>query len=367
MTNSRPADYSRNPLLVYWETTRACALACRHCRASAMPLPDPRELSAAEGFRLLDDIAAFGAPTPHLVLTGGDPLNRRDLDELIAYANKLGIRVSISPAATPALTRETIFGHKEMGISSMALSLDGPTAEKHDAIRQVPGCFDRTIQAAKWAGEAGIPLQINTLLAQETQDDLQEVYDLLHTFPVMRWSLFFLIAVGRGRQLTEFDPERSEALMEWIYDLAKDAPFLIKTTEAPSYRRVALNRMKADGMTAEQIRGSSVHRGYGIRDGNGIVFVSHVGEVYPSGFLPVGAGNVRTQTLLDIYRNSEVFRAVRDVDGYDGKCGRCEYRKICGGSRARAYAHTRNLKGSDPICLYEPMQTDEPRTASTST
>lgn len=355
---NRPAsiDFARNPMLVYWETTRACALACRHCRASAMPMAHPLELRNQEAKKLLDSIATFGDPLPHLVLTGGDPLERTDLEELIKYALSLGIRTSITPAATPALTREKIFWLKETGVESLGLSLDGSTAEKHDAIRQVPGCYDITLKAAQWAGEAGLPIQVNTLLAEETVDDLTAVYELLHSFPVMRWSLFFLIAVGRGTQLNEISGERGEEIMHWVHDLAQRAPFQIKTTEAPSYRRVAKELMEASGMTPEEMRATSVHRGYGIRDGNGIVFVSHIGEVYPSGFLPLEAGNIRLQPLPEIYRNSAVFQSVRDVNNYSGKCGRCEYRKICGGSRARAFAHTGDPTGSDPLCPYEPSQ-----------
>jgi AdoMet-dependent heme synthase len=353
--NRPPAiNYALNPMLVYWETTRACPLACRHCRASAMSTAHPLELGHDEGLRLLDQIAAFGSPAPHLVLTGGDPLQRADLPELIAYARSLDIRVSITPAAAPDLTRERLFELKEAGVDSIALSLDGSTAERHDEIRQVPGCFDLTLKAARWAGEAGLPLQINTLLAEETVDDLPAVYELLHRFPVLRWSLFFLIAVGRGKQLNEVSPEVGENLMHWIHGLAQVAPFQIKTTEAPSYRRIAQEHMKEAGMTPAEMRGTSVHRGYGIRDGNGIVFVSHTGKVYPSGFLPLEAGNVRQAPLAEIYRESEVFRKVRDVKAFDGKCGRCEFRKICGGSRARAFAHTGNPAGSDPLCPYEP-------------
>jgi AdoMet-dependent heme synthase len=348
--------YSANPLLVYWETTRACALSCRHCRASAMPTSHPLELTPVESLNLLEDIASFGQPMPHLVLTGGDPLRRTDIFDLIAKARELGIDVSITPAAGPDLTREMIFRLRDAGIDSIALSLDASTAEAHDAIRQVPGCFAKTMQAAQWCGEAGIPLQINTLLSSETASDLPAVYRLLHEFPVMRWSLFFLIAVGRGKQLAEVTPEQAEEIMGWVYDLSKKAPFQIKTTEAPSYRRVAKDRMQEDGLTPEQMRKSSVHRGYGIRDGNGITFVSHLGDVYPSGFLPLKAGNIRLQNLVNIYRNSEVFTRVRDVNRFEGKCGLCEYRKICGGSRARAFAHTGNPAGSDPVCVYQPKR-----------
>lgn len=355
MTKPPMIDFALNPMLVYWETTQACPLACRHCRASAMPTPHPLQLSHEEGKRLLDSIASFGNPVPHLVLTGGDPLQRTDLPELIAYARQLGIKVSVTPAASPQLTREQICWLKEIGVDSIALSLDGSTAERHDAIRQVPGCYEITLKAAAWAGEAGLPLQVNTLLAEETVDDLEAVYQLLHSFPVMRWSLFFLIAVGRGKQLNEVTAEKGEELMRWVHDLAQVAPFQIKTTEAPSYRRIAQNLMKEAGMSHEQMRETSVHRGYGIRDGNGIMFVSHVGEVYPSGFLPLCAGNIRQTPLVEIYRNSEVFLKVRDVDSFGGKCGVCEYKKICGGSRARAYAHTGDPAGSDPLCPYEPF------------
>jgi radical SAM protein len=324
-----------------------------------MPFAHPLELSHDEGLELLDQIAAFGQPTPHLVLTGGDPLQRAHLFEIIAYARTKGIRVSITPAATQALTRDVMFSLKEAGVDSMALSLDGATPESHDSIRQVPGCFEVTMRAARWAGEAEISLQINTLVAQETAHELAAVYELLHRFPVMRWSLFFLIAVGRGRQLNELTPEDGEKLMDWTYDLSKEAPFQIKTTEAPSYRRVAQNRMQRAGMTPEEIRATSVHRGYGIRDGNGIAFVSHIGEVFPSGFLPVNAGNVRDRPLAEIYRSSEVFRTVRDVGSFSGKCGECEYRKICGGSRARAFAHSGDIAGSDPFCPYQPEHAGE--------
>lgn len=356
MVHPDHVNFAERPMLVYWETTQACPLACRHCRASAMPYAHPLQLSYEEGEHLLSDIAAFGNPLPHLVLTGGDPLRRERLFDLIACARSKGIKVSITPAASPSLTKETFEQLKAAGIDSIALSLDGSTAERHDDIRQVPGTFDITIKAAKWAGEVGLPLQINTLVSDETASDLPAIFELMHSFPLMRWSLFFLIAVGRGRQLNEVEPALAEKLMHWIQVLVPQAPFQIKTTEAPSYRRVAAEAMKAEGMHADAVRKTSVHAGYGIRDGNGIVFVSHVGDVYPSGFLPLQAGNVREAPLIEIYQNSDVFQRVRDVDAFAGKCGYCEYRRICGGSRARAFAHTGNPAGSDPICVYEPAR-----------
>jgi AdoMet-dependent heme synthase len=346
-------DFARNPMLVYWEMTQACMLACRHCRAEAMPSPHPLELTPIESMGLLWQIATFGAPLPHLILTGGDPLSRKDLFPVIDEARALGLEVSITPSATPALTTEALDRLRSHGIQSLGLSLDGSSAARHDDVRAVPGCFERTIDMAVEAGRLGLPIQINTLVAQETADDLPAIYELLKTFPVMRWSLFFLISVGRGRALQEVSPERAEEIMKWVLDLVPQAPFAVKTTEAPSYRRLALNRMYGSGKTAAEIKGSSVYRGFQIRDGHGIVFVSSQGDIYPSGFLPLSAGNVRTDSLVDVYRQAPLFRALHSPQHFRGKCGECEFNCICGGSRARAFAHTGDALGSDPLCLYE--------------
>ena len=346
-------DFSSTPLLVYWEMTQACALSCKHCRAEAMPLPRPGELTNSESKELLRQITVFGNPLPHLILTGGDPLSRKDLCELISYARSLGLEVSITPSATPSLTDAALDRLKMHGIQSLGLSLDGSNAERHDSIRGVPGCFERTMAAARHAGRLGLPIQVNTLVAEETVDDLRAIYQLLTTFPVMRWSLFFLISVGRGKALQEISPARGEAVMNWIFDLAHKTPFPIKTTEAPSYRRIALNRMRASNTTLAEMRSSSVYKGFQIRDGHGIVFVSSTGEVHPSGFLPLPCGNVRTHSLAGIYRDSPLFRELHSPDKFLGKCGVCEVRHICGGSRARAFAHTGNPLESDPFCRYQ--------------
>jgi len=350
-------DFSKNPLLVYWEMTQACGLACKHCRAEAMPTSHPLELSTMESYAFLKQLTGFGDPLPHLILTGGDPLRRRDIYQLIDYARGLGLEVSITPSATPELTNDAITRLKEHGIQSLGLSLDGSCPEKHDAIRAVPGTFERTLQAALHAGQLGLPIQVNTLVAQETAEDLPAIYELLRSsFPVMRWSLFFLISVGRGKALNEVSPQEGERIMNWVLDLVPRAPFLVKTTEAPSYRRIAINKMRAAGMAGQQMKQTSVYQGFQIRDGHGIVFVSNLGEVYPSGFLPLHCGSVRTRSLVDVYRDSEIFRALHLPDKFHGKCGLCEYSHICGGSRARAFAHTGDPLGSDPFCPYEPEQ-----------
>jgi radical SAM protein len=340
-------------MLVYWEMTQACGLACKHCRAAAMPYANPLELTTTESMSFLEQLVDFGDPLPHLILTGGDPLRRKDIYWLIDYARGLGLGVSITPSATPELTTDAINKLKEHGIQALGLSLDGSCGARHDAIRAVPGTFDRTREAARHAGRLGLPLQINTLVSEETAADLPAIYELLSTsFPVMRWSLFFLISVGRGKALNEVSPEQGERIMNWVLDLVPQAPFAIKTTEAPSYRRIAIQRMR--GMTSSELKRTSVYRGFQIRDGHGIVFVSHMGEIYPSGFLPLSCGSVRSGSLVDTYRNSETFRALHTPDRFHGKCGACEYNHVCGGSRARAFAHTGDALGSDPFCPFQP-------------
>jgi len=348
-------DFSKNPMLCYWEMTQACGLACKHCRAEAMPNANPLELNTEQSKTFLRQLLDFGDPLPHLILTGGDPLSRKDIYELIDFANSLGLEVSITPSATPELTNEAITKLRDHGIQSLGLSLDGSCAEKHDAIRAVPGTFERTMEAARQCGRLGLPIQVNTLVAEETADDLPAIYELLRTsFPVMRWSLFMLISVGRGKALNEVSPEEGESIMKWVFDLSPHSPFAIKTTEAPSYRRIAIETMRAEGMATPEMKENSVYHGFQIRDGHGIVFVSNLGEVYPSGFLPFPCGNVRNTSLVEIYRNSDIFRALHSPEKFHGKCGACEYSHICGGSRARAYAHTGDLLGTDPFCPYVP-------------
>jgi len=348
-------DYAQAPLNIYWETTQACALACRHCRAEAVPEPHPMELTFEEGIEFLRQIPEFGDPLPQLILTGGDPLARADLFELIDEARELGIGVSITPAATPALTRNVLVQLKEHSVGGLGLSLDGSTAERHDSIRGVLGTFDRTVQAMQWAQELEMPLQVNTLVAAETAGDVPAIYELLKPFRVARWSLFFLISIGRGKVLQPLAPEEGEKLMSWIYETSRDAAFVVATTEAPSYRRVALEGLRAQGLTGKQIKHSGATRGFGIRDGHGIVFVSNTGDICPAGFLPLVAGNVRKDRLAEIYRNGPLFRSLHDPTHFEGRCGFCEYSALCGGSRARAFEATGNPLASDPFCSYEPQ------------
>jgi radical SAM protein len=346
--------YDRAPMLVYWETTLACGLACRHCRATAVPERSPLELTTQEGFGLLDRVLGFGDPLPHVVFTGGDPLRRPDLEALVAGATERGIGASLAPAVTPDLTKDRLASLKAAGIQTISLSLDGSSPELHDGLRGVPGTFAMTMRAAEWAHEVGLPIQVNTLVTDTTLEDLPAIYEVVGRMGILRWSLFFLISVGRGALLQEITPAQSEKLFGWLYDLSKVAPFQVKTTEATHYRRVATRRMEQDGLTDEEIVRTSVGRGFGIRDGNGIMFVSHDGNVYPSGFLPLAVGNVRTDDIVDLYRGHPVFTALRDTSRYKGRCGACQHVARCGGSRARAFAWTGDYLEADPLCPFVP-------------
>ena len=343
--------YGQAPRNVYWEMTQACDLACRHCRADARPERDPQELTTAEGKALMDDVKSMGSM---LILTGGDPMKRDDLFELVAYGRSIHLPIAITPSTTPTLTRDVVERFADLGISAMGVSLDGPVPEVHDRFRNVPGTFDCSMRALAWARELSVPVQINTTVTQETLPHLWELYGLLRdraTPPVRRWSLFVLIPIGRGLELGPPTTAQTEELFAWVYDTAKDAPFHVGTVEAPHYRRYFIDRKLSEGATPEEIERLAARMGFGIRDGNGVVFVSHRGEVFPAGFLPhPRLGSVRETPLSRLYRESSALKVLRDPDSYIGGCGTCDYRWACGGSRARAYALTGDDLGSDLLC-----------------
>ena len=346
--------YDRAPMIIYWELTNACGLACKHCRATAMPEPAPGELTTEECFQVLDTIAGFGSPLPHIVMTGGDPLRRPDLEILIKAAIDRGVGVSLAPAVTPLLTAERIAWMKDLGVGAISLSLDASNALAHDGLRQVAGTFDATLEALRQAAAVQLPVQVNTLVSADNADDLEAMYQLLSAEKLMQWSLFFLISVGRGTQLTELDPGEAERLLMHWGARSATAPFRIKTTEAMQYRRILAQRMFAEGKTREQIEASRASAGFGIRDGNGVVFISHLGKVTPSGFLPIEVGSVREQSLVEIYRDAPLMRQLRRPEQFKGRCGVCEFHRWCGGSRARAWARTGDPLETDPMCPYQP-------------
>jgi AdoMet-dependent heme synthase len=352
-------DFNVRPFIAIWEVTQACDLACVHCRASAQPDRHPMELSTEEGKRLIEEIAALGAPV--FVLTGGDPMKRPDLFALISHARMMGVRVSLTPSATPLLTKETIVRLKESGLARLAVSMDGATAETHDAFRGMSGSFARTLDAIRWANEIELPVQVNTTFSRRNIDEIDAIVALMESLQITLWSVFFLVPTGRGKLSDLLNAEECEQVFARLHRLSKTASFDIKTTEAQHYRRYLLQQRVVERKAGIQDVGAQTKAAdaigrmpRGLNDGKGFVFISHTGEVFPSGFMPLYAGNIRQQALADIYRESPLFLGLRDTSKLEGKCGACEFREICGGSRSRAYALTGNPYAEESCCSYVP-------------
>jgi radical SAM protein len=348
-------DFAQAPFIVIWEVTRACALACLHCRASAIPRRSPQELTTAEGFKLIDQVRAFGHPPPLFVLTGGDPMRRPDLVELVRYASEAGLSVALTPSGTAAVTHRRLAELRDAGLKRVAVSLDGPDADTHDAFRRVRGSYGWTIKIIEAVTELDMTLQINTTVGRLTYPYFDAMVKRVRELPIALWAVFFLIATGRGAALDQIDAEECERMLHTLHDLAPTVPFGIKTTEAPHYHRVAVQRARlASSQVTTAPARPHPRSSRAVTDGNGFAFIDHLGEICPSGFLPMTCGSVRTESLVGVYREHELFVRLRDVDGLEGKCGRCEFRQVCGGSRARAYSATGSPFGSDPLCAYEP-------------
>lgn len=360
-------DYSQNPFIVIWEVTRACQLKCVHCRADAQLKPDPNELTHEEGLRLIDEI--YEMNNPMLVFSGGDCMMRDDLIELADYAVKKGMRVSMTPSATENVTKEKMKQAKEVGLARWAFSLDGPNAEIHDKFRGIPGSFDLTLEKVAYLRELKMPLQINTVISRYNYDHLEEIAQLMEELEVVMWYIFLLVPTGRGQADDCLTPAEHEKVFQWLYQLSKTSSYDIKTTAAQHYRRVVLQQKMReekvekgliryeDTMTMDQdrIRDGLKRAPKGVNDGNGFIFVTHTGDVMPSGLLPIKVGNIRENKLQDIYRTAPILNELRNPDLYKGKCGVCEYRNICGGSRSRAYAMTGDHLASEPMCVYVPQ------------
>lgn len=357
--------FDEKPLLVFWETTRACDLACRHCRANAIPLALPGTLNHEEGMALIRQIADFGTPRPILVMTGGDVLKRARLFDLIEYARSFRIPVSVSPSATPLLTEDTIDRLAEAGVVAMSLSLDGAQAESHDALRGVDGTWEQTIRMAGKAVAAGLKVQINTTVMAQNIRELPELFALIQGIGVHIWEVFFLIRTGRGTEMLEPTPEQNESVCHLLY-AASHYGVTVRTVEGPFFRRLVAQyeagvAAPPDALAQSLIADLHARLGgpgnrpraasAGTRDGKGIVFIGYNGDVSPSGFLPAHRGNVREQTLADIYQNDSLFRSLRQGDALEGACGRCAWREVCAGSRARAHAHSHNPLGEDVACI----------------
>ncbi|MFV1988908.1 MAG: radical SAM protein [Gemmatimonadota bacterium] len=331
-----------------WETTRACDLACKHCRAEARPERDPRELTTAEAKRLMDDVRRFG--TRVFVFSGGDVFKRPDVVDLVAHGAAIGLRLAITPATTPLATPGLLERLRDAGLSRVAVSLDGSCPEIHDAFRGVDGSFDWALRILRTSRELGLSTQVNSVIGRHNLDDLDSLYALMSEVGIVFWEVFFLVPMGRARLGDMPDAEAFEQVSHRLYDFSRTAPFDIKVTAGPQHARVGLQRQ-----LAERPSGSPGDRPVrGVTEGHGFLFVSHTGEIYPSGFLPLSAGNVRTHDMVEVYRDSRLFRELRDRSLLRGKCGVCEFRQVCGGCRARAFAVTGDYLESDPFCAHIP-------------
>jgi len=360
-------NFDKRPMLVFWEVTRACQLACKHCRASATEGALPGELSTVEGLDLIDQVADFGRPYPILVLTGGDCLLRPDLFDLVEHANGLGVPVALSPSVTPSLTPAMIDKMVTSGVKAVSISLDGAVPATHDGVRGIPGHFEDTIKAISALSAVGLTVQVNTTVMRANVDELADVADLISRAGAHIWEVFFLVQVGRGVATDAVSPQEHEEICHFLYDASQHG-FIVRTVEAPFFRRVVYRRQAGDpaptstlyetlsgrlealmGPTAGRPRAQTAST----RDGKGILFVAHDGEINPAGFLPLPLGNVRDQSIATIYRDDPLLRRIRDAD-FTGRCGRCEYADMCGGSRARAFAASGDPLGEDSACPYEP-------------
>lgn len=349
-------DFDQRPFTVAWEVTRACALACVHCRAEAQPRRHPAELTTQEAFTVVDQLAELAPPV--LVLTGGDPLMRPDLFEIASRAIERGLRVAVSPTTTALANRARLERLRDIGVTMVHVSLDGADADTHDGFRGVRGTYDRAIRTLVHLRELGMPAQVGTTVARHNLHQLEEIAALLAEHQVRVWSVFYLVPTGRARAEQMITAEEAEASWEWLAAFSERAPFAVRTTAAPQYRRTMLRRVRERGTGSVRLTGAGYQvsqssdglRTQGVNDGKGFLFIDHLGGICPSGFLQVPAGNVRTHDLGEVYRDSTLFRTLRDPHALTGRCGRCAFTELCGGSRARALAATGSVVGDDPLC-----------------
>jgi radical SAM protein len=370
-----PVNFSQAPILLFWETTKACGLACKHCRAHAIAQPMPGELTTEQGLRLIDDLRAFTPRFPVLIFTGGDPFMRADLFDLAGHARSYGMPIGFAPSVTPLLTRDTARRMLDAGAKTVSISLDGADAATHEGVRGVEGHFARTEEAVRMLVAEGHTVQINTTVMRTNVDQLARIASLVADWGAHIWEVFFLIRVGRGSELLELSPEENEDVVHFLFDASRYG-FIVRTVEAPFFRRVVSWRRNLDpsldagslfGLGERYARlsaelgqllgapGPTRAQSVGTRDGKGILFVSHDGDVYPSGFLPLRLGNVREDDVVELYRGDPTLRAIREAS-FTGRCGACDFSDACGGSRARAFAERGDPLHEDPACAYHPAE-----------
>ena len=346
--------------VVMWELTRACRLGCAHCPIGAQPRRSPLELSTYEAYKTIDQIVSLNPE--EVIITGGDPFERADLYQLLDYARRRGLMPSLMVSATPSLTGSAIGKLKRNGLGRLIIGLDSSAPDRHDSARGIAGQFGSTLLAIRWARTAELPVEVNTLLTPRNLQDIDTVAELLGDVEVQRWNIYFAVPVGATRPTEMLSPEEVERVFAKIFDLSTRVPFGIRTFEAPHYRRFVLQKAVEQRQRTIEEMFDLQAQGVRIADDagrsavavNNYLYISHTGEVSVSPFLPLTAGNVRYQPLSTVQRYGELFAAVRDEVNLKGKCGRCEFKTVCGGSRARAFAVSGDLFASDPLCAYQP-------------
>lgn len=344
LATNKPARLA--PRVVAWESTRACNYVCRHCRAQAQKQPDPNQLSTREALQLMEQLAEISKPV--LIISGGDPLLRKDIYQVAAYASKLGLRVVMSPSGSN-ITPRVISALKASGVQMISVSLDGSKPEIHDSFRGVEGAFELSMQNISYAKDGELPFRVNTTVTKHNVTDLDKMLKVVVASGAKEWDVFMLVPTGRGKVEMEITPQQYEATLQHIWELSSVSPIPIKMTCAPMYTRISVQNAKI---------GSVSGHARGCMAGNGFCFVSHVGDVYGCGFLPVAAGNIRSQRFSAIYQRSALFVKLRDPSLLTGKCGLCEFKAVCGGCRARALSVNGDVLAEEPYCKYRPSSVD---------
>jgi radical SAM protein with 4Fe4S-binding SPASM domain len=351
------AAYDPKPTVI-WEMTRACDLGCRHCPNDDHDTPSPLELQTYEAYKTIDEIAAVHPS--RFVISGGDPLLRQDLDQIIDYARRRGLDPALTLCPTAAADGVAVRRLRRKGLKRVIVSVDDAEPEAHDALRSVDGAFHSTLRLISTALAAGLQVEVNTLVTRRTAGRLSVLHERLAELPLAAWNLYLLVPLPGWAQAEMMTPADVDLLFQTVGELRSSFDLPIRLFEAPEERRYQLEAAPAridpknDPLDRAQWADFSGYVAIDSETPEEILFIAHSGEVWPSEFLPIAGGNIRYCTLSSIHRNGEIFRALRDRANLKGTCGRCEYRAVCGGSRARAYAMTGDPFEADPLCTYRP-------------
>lgn len=341
--------------LIAWEVTRSCNLACRHCRAEAHTEPYENELDTDEAMRLIDAFPEVGRPI--VIFTGGDPMMRGDIYDLVRHVKKRELTAAFSPNGT-LITPESAAKIKAAGVDRCSISLDGATARSHDDFRGVEGAFEASLAGISYLREQGVPFQINTTVTRNNLHSLTDICRLCENIGAVAWHIFLLVPMGRASGLADqvITAEEYEKVLHWLYDFRKSTSMQLKATCAPHYYRIMRQRAAAEKVPVNAVNFGMDAMSRGCLGGTGFCFISHRGQVQPCGYLELDCGNVREKPFPEIWRESEIFRNLRNPETFSGKCGICEFHRVCGGCRARAYAMKKDYLAEEPLCTWKPVR-----------